>query len=167
MLNHAGKEHTDENFEHKPISGESIIVFGQDQDGYKGGFDPQQMFSGEIAAFEITEKILGQEEMADLATCKSALIGGEVVFTTENIEDPDWELSKVNITDQEDVNFFCQHDSLDNIAAIEGDKDFDEVNETCSVMGGRIPSLMDFSKDGHEGPSEIIDKLLKLFQVNK
>lgn len=148
-----------------PVTGESIVVFGQDQDEYKGGFDTHQMFSGEIAGFEITERILDDKEISDLAACNSSLISGEVVFTTEDIENSDWELGRVRIYHKENTTEFCDYHDLRNVAVVGGNREFGEVNETCTVMGGRIPSVKDFLS-GDMDMHVVNDRLVKIFQVN-
>lgn len=125
-------------YEQKTIPGEAIIVFGQDQDEFKGGYDHQQAFSGWIADFGISERVLNIDEIKNISACK-ALFGGDI-FSTENIENGTngWEISKIKIIDQDDIGHFCEEDHTLDIATMQGGLEFQEANGTCSVMGGRL-----------------------------
>lgn len=157
-----GKEQQGTDFEQKTIPGEAIIVFGQDQDRFKGGYDDTQAFSGWIADFGISEKLLSAEEVKNISTCK-ALFGGDIL-TTGNVDNATagWEVGKVDILDQEDIGEFCEVEKTVGLATIQGGMDYGEVNDTCSVMGGRLLTLT----KALEMAGEVVETLWDNFGVN-
>lgn len=138
-LRFIGIEYPDSKFERQAIPGEAVLGLGQEQDSFKGAYDVNQAFSGWIANFGLSEKVLTYEQIERITACKEVFRGDLV--TTEDIHNGDWELGSFGITDQTDIEVFCKKESgINEVAAMKGGKATEEANETCTVMGGRLPT---------------------------
>ncbi|XP_043924020.1 neuronal pentraxin-1 isoform X2 [Protopterus annectens] len=70
-----------------PIKPHGVLILGQEQDTLGGGFDATQAFVGELAHFNIWDKVLTPGEVYNLATCSTKAIAGNVISWSEsNIE---------------------------------------------------------------------------------
>jgi len=58
----------------KTLIGKGVIVIGQDQDSYKGGYDPDQTFQGKLTKMNMWNKVLSADEikaMQNSSVCAS------------------------------------------------------------------------------------------------
>ena len=49
---------------------DSALIFGQEPDEMRGGFDPFQAFMGDLADFNLWNSILSENEIREFAQCK-------------------------------------------------------------------------------------------------
>uniref|UniRef100_A0A3P9PNV0 Neuronal pentraxin 1 like n=1 Tax=Poecilia reticulata TaxID=8081 RepID=A0A3P9PNV0_POERE len=61
-----------------PIKPQGLLILGQEQDTYGGGFDATQAFVGDLANFHIWDRKLSEGEIYNLATCSSKAQVGNV-----------------------------------------------------------------------------------------
>ncbi|EDO44020.1 predicted protein, partial [Nematostella vectensis] len=57
---------------------DAIVVLGQDQDTYGGGFDPNQVFLGSLTGGNIWSRVLSAQEIAQIASECNSLEGDTV-----------------------------------------------------------------------------------------
>ncbi|CAL8264725.1 neuronal pentraxin-1 [Gadus morhua] len=61
-----------------PIKPQGLLILGQEQDTYGGGFDATQAFVGDLANFHIWDRKLSVGEIYNLSTCSSKAQVGNV-----------------------------------------------------------------------------------------
>lgn len=94
---------------YQPLPKGGILVLGQDQDILGGGFDMSQSLSGRLTQFGVWDRVLEDEEIINVASCKIEMVGN--VFGWDNFLD-DWEVSSDASLKNEDMEMLCQEDSL-------------------------------------------------------
>ncbi|MEQ2243697.1 Neuronal pentraxin-1 [Ilyodon furcidens] len=70
-----------------PIKPQGLLILGQEQDTYGGGFDATQAFVGDLANFHIWDRKLSVGEIYNLATCSSkAQVGNVFAWMETNLD---------------------------------------------------------------------------------
>ncbi|XP_031550851.1 sushi, von Willebrand factor type A, EGF and pentraxin domain-containing protein 1-like [Actinia tenebrosa] len=74
--------------------GNGALVLGQDQDSYKGGYDPNQAFKGNLTSLNMWNRVLTASEISDLAR-KCPTQEGNILTWTKLMSQP--RLGNVNL----------------------------------------------------------------------
>ncbi|KAG8436359.1 hypothetical protein GDO86_007454 [Hymenochirus boettgeri] len=69
-----------------PIKPNGVIIFGQEQDTLGGRFDATQAFVGEVAQFNIWDKVLSPKEIEGIANCTAPLSGNLIHWDDRQVD---------------------------------------------------------------------------------
>ncbi|KAJ8254380.1 hypothetical protein COCON_G00209920 [Conger conger] len=69
-----------------PIRAGGVLVLGQEQDSVGGRFDASQALVGELAQFNLWDRLLTPSEVSGLADCSEVTLGNVVPWTDQNIQ---------------------------------------------------------------------------------
>ncbi|MEE6502823.1 hypothetical protein FKM82_004650 [Ascaphus truei] len=69
-----------------PIKPNGIIIFGQEQDALGGRFDATQAFVGEVAQFNMWDRVLTPSEIEEMANCTATISGNVVQWDDRQVE---------------------------------------------------------------------------------
>ncbi|XP_072348551.1 neuronal pentraxin receptor-like isoform X2 [Scyliorhinus torazame] len=69
-----------------PIKPGGTLVFGQEQDVAGGRYDATQAFVGEMAEFNIWDRILSATEIQNIANCSSSILGNVISWDGSSID---------------------------------------------------------------------------------
>uniref|UniRef100_A0A8C5Q688 Neuronal pentraxin receptor n=1 Tax=Leptobrachium leishanense TaxID=445787 RepID=A0A8C5Q688_9ANUR len=69
-----------------PIKPNGIIILGQEQDTVGGHFDATQSFVGEVAQFNMWDRVLSLSEIEGIANCTSPLFGNLILWDRRQVE---------------------------------------------------------------------------------
>ena len=85
------------------------IILGQEPDNYFDhiGFDPEQLFLGNISGFNLWDRTLSTSEIKDLANCKLKMEGNAISWKRYNFK-----IEKAKVYLFEDPAMFCSKKSI-------------------------------------------------------
>uniref|UniRef100_A0A8C4QB26 Neuronal pentraxin IIb n=1 Tax=Eptatretus burgeri TaxID=7764 RepID=A0A8C4QB26_EPTBU len=69
-----------------PIKPGGMLILGQEQDHIGGQFDAIQAFVGELADFQLWDRVLPHSDLISIANCSTTLSGNVVAWATATIE---------------------------------------------------------------------------------
>ncbi|XP_043943542.1 neuronal pentraxin-1-like [Protopterus annectens] len=69
-----------------PVKPGGMFILGQEQDAFGGRFDATQAFVGEIADFNMWDRVLSEGEIYDLSTCSGHMTGNLIAWTESAVE---------------------------------------------------------------------------------
>uniref|UniRef100_UPI00398EBCE5 neuronal pentraxin receptor n=1 Tax=Xenopus tropicalis TaxID=8364 RepID=UPI00398EBCE5 len=69
-----------------PIKPNGVIIFGQEQDTLGGRFDATQAFVGEVAQFNMWDRVLTQTEIEGIANCTAPLVGNLIHWDDRQVD---------------------------------------------------------------------------------
>ena len=110
---------------------EASLIFGQEPDIIRGGFDKKQAYLGELAELNIWNYTLPDADIFDMASCNRLFRGNIVAWERSNLT-----LHNVMIADEEDHSTFCIVPRKYFI--IPEKTRFPESKQTCEVHGGTL-----------------------------
>ena len=110
---------------------EASLIFGQEPDIIRGGFDKKQAYLGDLSELNIWNYTLPDADIFDMASCNRLLRGNIVAWERSNLI-----LHNVMIADQEDHSTFCIISPKYFI--IPERTRFPESKQTCEVHGGTL-----------------------------
>ena len=64
----------------------STFIIGQEPDIFEGGYDPAQLFNGELSEINIWNISLSKEQVQAIAICNSSIMGNELSWRREDFE---------------------------------------------------------------------------------
>ena len=145
-------------------SGESILrssfEIGQEPDIFEGGYDPAQLFNGEISELNMWSKALSDAEISGLADCSSGMRGDVISWQKELFT-----INQALVTDLESNSIFC--DQRKTLVVFPEKTSFDGAKELCDIHGGTI--VVPFSETEEKEILDILEKHKEscLFPSNK
>ena len=119
----------------------SSFEIGQEPDIFLGGYDPAQLFNGELSELNMWSKVLTDEEISAIANC-SALSHGDVIFS-----------SKENFTINGATSYELQNSSSlckrkKTLVIFPEKTSYDGAKSICDIHGGKL--VTPFSRDEEE-----------------
>ncbi|CAK6446367.1 unnamed protein product [Pipistrellus nathusii] len=69
-----------------PIKPGGVLILGQEQDAVGGRFDATQAFVGELSQFNIWDRVLRAQEIANIANCSTNLPGNVIPWVDGNVD---------------------------------------------------------------------------------
>jgi hypothetical protein len=107
------------------------LIFGQEPDKIKGGFDPFQAFIGDLAELNIWNYVLNGTEILNMGKCNIRRKGNVVAWKKQNIT-----IHNVEIKDLEDASALCS--TKRNFVIFPDLVRFSQAKETCKIHGGHV-----------------------------
>ena len=109
----------------------SALILAQEQDTVAGGYDVEQLFSGEISEFQMWDYVLSRDIVANLSTCKNDYQGNLVRWERFR-----WDVKNGVVNNDLDINNFCQDYKKLVIFPIR--QPLLKAKTICEVHGGKI-----------------------------
>ena len=118
------------------------LIFGQEPDSFRGGFDKDQSYIGSLSEFNVWNYTLKDSIISEIAHCKK-LLQGNIVSWKES----DWILNSVSKTNSVEVSDFCIRKP--EYFIFPEKVRYPEARKICEVHGGSLalPRSEDESKD--------------------
>lgn len=110
-----------------------VLILGQEQDEFGGGFVLGEMFLGSLAQVNIWGRSLSAVEVSELSRCGLELYGDVFSLDLDNIQISKATMSSVNLTE------LCG-DSIAKTVIHPVSLNFDEANKFCNKTGGVLHS---------------------------
>lgn len=107
-----------------------FLVFGQEPDAFKGGFDKYQLLQGKVSQFNWWNSILDEDYIKELALCTKVGNGNIVNWTKGSFQ---WFAVEV---EDIDPGLFC--DSTEKWLFFPGRRRRDQASVLCDSHGGQI-----------------------------
>ena len=111
---------------------DSALLFGQEPDTIRGGFEKQQAYLGHLSEFNIWSRALRDSDILNMALCKINMKGNTVA----------WEISglvrhNVTIKDEIAISYFCENSPTKYMIYSEKMR-FSEAENLCKVHNGDL-----------------------------
>ena len=110
---------------------DSSLIFGQEPDIIRGGFDPFQAFMGDLAEFNLWKSILSEIEIRDIANCNYSNRGDVIAWKKGKIV-----LHKVFFQNIDNENLFCKMEK--RFFIFPKRQNFVEAKRTCRIHGASL-----------------------------
>ncbi|XP_071538213.1 uncharacterized protein [Panulirus ornatus] len=117
------------------ITGGGILIIGQEQDAFNGGFDKFQSLRGSLADLKLYEGFLDTTQLISYTLCESSSVSTPSTIHFSNIHQ-DFEAINVEI-EEIDLNTVCLNDSSIDVLFPEL-RTFQECEVLCHMSGGRL-----------------------------
>ena len=124
---------------------QSSFDIGQEQDIIGGGYDPAQLFNGEISEFNMWNTLISEEEIRNLAKCMSTTRGNVIAWNQTNFK-----FNKIDIIDVLEHSLFCE--KRKQLVVFPEKKSFQRAKSLCNIHGGKL--ALPYSK---QEENEILD----------
>ena len=108
---------------------DSDLIFGQEPDIMRGGFDKYQAYIGDLAEFNIWNYTLSESEIREMASCNKLVKGNIVAW-----EQSDWITNNVLITDLPEKVNLCSN--YQKYVIFPERVRYLEAKEICEIHGG-------------------------------
>ena len=115
---------------------QSAFILGQEPDTLRGSFNPKQAFRGKIANLNLWNRILSDQEIIDLATCKSNLQGNVIKW-----DKTEWSFMNTTTTKIENEDLCIQSEEekfKEKVFIFPFLLPFDDASDLCAVHGGTL-----------------------------
>ena len=110
---------------------DSALIFGQEPDNIRGGFESFQAFIGDLAEFNIWNHTLSDEKIMDIAKCQYWGKGNIVAWRKAGIK-----VHGVAMKDIKDANSLCY--MTQNIVIFPRKVIYPEAVKICAAYGGKL-----------------------------
>lgn len=119
-----------------PMSGQSVVVLGQDQDEVGGEFQESQSFSGNISEVGFWPEVLGDQEILEMSNCDTDMPASPLLEAGGG-----WSVSPEVVVSETPRESLCQGENLllDLVFITESVSTDDLVLE-CGKINGQLPS---------------------------
>ena len=107
------------------------LIFGQEPDSFRGGFDRTQCYVGELAEFNIWNYALKGQDISNMASCSSIPKGNVVSW-----DETSWVYHDAPINREVEIADFCSQ-TIQYIIFPEKVR-FPEARKTCEIHGGSL-----------------------------
>ena len=107
------------------------LIFGQEPDNFRGGFDKAQSYIGELAEFNIWNYGLNGQDISNMASCRSVPKGNIVSWDESN-----WVYHNVPINSEVETADFCSQ-NIKYIIFPEKVR-YPEARKICEIHGGSL-----------------------------
>ena len=128
------KEDTEGNFtdfESGNSVSRSSFLIGQEPDIFEGGYDPTQLFNGEVSEVNMWNKTLKDDEVKGLADCSVVLRGNIIAW-----EELNFIVNKAKVVKLKDHMLFCK--KRKDLVIFPYKQTFKKAKSLCDVHGGTI-----------------------------
>ena len=110
---------------------DSALIFGQEPDEMRGGFDPFQAFIGDLAEFHLWNYVLSEKEILDIAQCNNFKQGNVVAWDREKIR-----IQNALTHNIHDEKLCCKEQK--RFVIFPNKENFLGAKRTCMMHGGRL-----------------------------
>ena len=128
---------------------DSAFIIGQEPDTMRGGYDLNQVFSGQIYELNMWNKILTKEEVFSMATCKSFPKGNVISWERQNFL-----VNKAVVGNLANPNDICEEEQT--LVVFPTKMSWEDAHATCIIHGGKV-----IIPRSHKENDEIIKVLKK------
>jgi len=130
--------------------GKGIMILGQEQDTFGGGFDPRESFSGQIAQFNMFTRELGASEIKSMFTCNGDPKGDLIEWTQSKwAKEGEADFSPIRVTE------FCAKPFSNDMVIIPEAVTFADATNICESISGELYS----ADDPQYSPEDLYQKL--------
>ena len=116
-------------------NGESVwrssFIIGQEPDIFEGGYDPAQLFNGEISELNMWSKVLNDEEIGSLSNCSIVIQGDVISWYEENFT-----INQAKVSRLQNSSLFC--DQTKQLVIFPQKKSFKSAKALCNIHGGNL-----------------------------
>ena len=109
----------------------STFIIGQEPDIFEGGYDPAQLFNGELSEINIWNISLSKEQVQALAICNSSIMGNELSWRQE-----DFEINGARVFAVQSLNHFCQERK--QLFIFPQKRTIHRARALCEIHGGKL-----------------------------
>ena len=110
---------------------DSALIFGQESDELRGGFEKGEAYIGHLSEFNIWNHTLNEEDIFDMASCRTLPKGNIVPWEKSGLLN-----RNVVVEDIIDVSYFCNERK--SYVVFPEKMLFSEANTICEIHGGVI-----------------------------
>ena len=110
---------------------DASLLFGQEPDSMRGGYDKTQTFFGDLAEFNLWSYILDDNQINNMGHCKDWTQGNMVAWKKVN-----WETNNVVLNYIEDARSICSE--LHNLVIFPQKVAYSQAVEICALHGGEM-----------------------------
>ena len=144
-------------------SGESVLqssfIIAQEPDIFEGGYDPAQLFNGEISELNMWNKVIDDTEIKSLATC-SKLVRGDVIAWEKEY----FTIFKAEASVAKNISLFCEQGR--DLVIFPQKNSFKGAKALCHIHGGQL--VVPFSKRQEKEIMNVVESFSrKTFCKNK
>ena len=107
------------------------LIFGQEPDMIRGGFDKGEAYIGHLSEFNIWNHIFSDKDILDMAACKTNIKGNVVSWEKSSLL-----THNVAVKDVEDITHFCS--SKPNYVIFPEKVKFSQGETFCQINGGDL-----------------------------
>ena len=130
---------------------ESSFIVGQEPDTVNGGFNPVQLFNGEIANLNIWDKPIDEMDVRSMAECRLNLKGNLIAWEKEKFT-----INKAKVQNVNQIDTFCNTER--KVIVFTERYPFKKAEKFCGVHGG---SLITPSSDND------VKRLIKILEMHR
>ena len=134
-------------------SGESVLrssfEIAQEPDIFEGGYDPAQLFNGEISDLNMWSKVISDAEISSLADCSSSIRGDVIAWKKKKFT-----INEATVTDLKSISLLCEKKKT--LVIFPEKTSYGGAKSLCDIHGGRL--VTPYSKNEED---EILDVLEK------
>ena len=109
----------------------SMFIIGQEPDILEGGYDPAQLFNGEISEMNMWDEVLSHDQVRALANCSSTLLGNILPWIKD-----EFKINEAKVFDIPSTSFFCQEQK--QFVVFPQKRTIHRAKALCDIHGGKI-----------------------------
>ena len=110
---------------------DSAFTFGQEPDAMRGAYDRKEAYLGDLADFNVWNKVLPDADITKIASCENLIAGNVISWDKSNIISYNVEVESVD-----DHNQFCS--KLHQYIIFPERVRYPEAKELCEIHGGNL-----------------------------
>ena len=133
------------------------LIFGQEQDRIRGGFERGQAYIGHLSEFNIWNKTLSENDILSMASCQTQIKGNVVAWKKSDLIG-----HNVIVKDIEDISYLCNKSP--KYVMFPHQMKYSEGETTCKIHGGNL--AVPKSEEESQAILKIVSKHKKICTQN-